>query len=517
MPSEAWSSLGFSRLGGVLSAAVLLVLAQPPFDLFPLAVVALVPLAIAVGSLPDNPSGAWTATVLGGAFGSAYWGWTLVWIPAVVAPHFSWAYPGYLLLLSILVLLSALCGRLIHAFHGAFGLTLGLALPLAWVGVEWAKAHFPFGLAFPWMGLSLGFSSQPDLLGVAEWIGESGVSFWLAGVNGMIAMAVMKTRVGKGRRAWAGAALALFIPAVLGLSRARTLPLSPGPTVAVVGTRVPAELRVRPDLAGAEAISQVLGSVGSLVPGAADLVVIPEGTIPVSIQAEQAAGLLEDLIFFSGAVEAPVVFGGLGGDGPGQVGAGLTNSAFLLSYPPSDESRAAIQVYDKARLVPGMESGSYRRGGRQSVFVAGDWTYGPLVCYESLFGGSARRAKTTGAEVLINLSSDIWFGHEGSLVGSLFLTQHPAHLVLRAIETRSPVVRAANGGFSFLLDPRGHKASETVSGEGDVVRNELTVYEGKTLFIRTGDWVGPVCALLSASVLFLVGMGYRRRVGTGRF
>ncbi|MBT8397588.1 MAG: hypothetical protein KJN92_11505, partial [Gemmatimonadetes bacterium] len=139
MSSRTRSGLGFIRLGGGLSAALLLILAQPPFDLFPLSVFALAPLAMGFASLPRNPGGAWAATVLGGAFGGAYWVWTLVWIPVVVAPHFSWAIPGYLLLLTILISLSALCGRLTHALHQEQGLPLALAFPLAWVGVEWAR------------------------------------------------------------------------------------------------------------------------------------------------------------------------------------------------------------------------------------------------------------------------------------------------------------------------------------------------------------------------------------------
>ncbi|MBT8396101.1 MAG: apolipoprotein N-acyltransferase, partial [Gemmatimonadetes bacterium] len=329
--------------------------------------------------------------------------------------------------------------------------------------------------------------------------------------NGLIASAVLRGGPGKARRAWGAAALAVVVPSALGVARARTLPVSPGPTVGVVGTSVPTELRISPSLAGAEALKQVLSAVGGISAGATDLLVLPEGTVPFPALSQDAAGTLEELRTVARAKGAPVVFGGLGEDQAGGEGVATTNSAFLLS--PSGGPHGPVQRYDKVRLVPGMEAGSYRKGGGQVVFVAGEWSYGPLICYESLFGGAARKARSSGAQVLLNLSSDIWFGHQGTLVGSLFLTQHPAHLVLRAIETRTPIVRAANGGFSFLMDPLGRMMSEAKSGAGEVVVGQVPVFVGTTLFARTGDWVGPTCALLCALALLMTGLGVRGRRG----
>ena len=50
------------------------------------------------------------------------------------------------------------------------------------------------------------------------------------------------------------------------------------------------------------------------------------------------------------------------------------------------------------------------------------------------------------AQVLLNLTSDVWFGEARSLLGSFFLHQHPRHLVLRTVELRVPAARAANPG-----------------------------------------------------------------------
>ena len=181
----------------------------------------------------------------------------------------------------------------------------------------------------------------------------------------------------------------------------------------------------------------------------------------------------------------------------------LTNSVYLLSHQGESAQR-----YDKNRLVPAMEGGGYLRGPGGGTLTAGEWTYAPLVCYESLFGGLARRGKRNGAHILLNLSSDVWFGDGTTPMGALFLRQHPAHLVLRAVENRMPVARAANGGWTLLLDPLGRQVGEVVGPEGGLTSADLPVWDGLTLFSRTGDWVGPASLLLC---LVLLGLGRSRR------
>jgi len=256
-----------------------------------------------------------------------------------------------------------------------------------------------------------------------------------------------------------------------------------------------------------EALAQVRDALGSMGPQPVDLVVLPEATVPFVLEEEEASGAREVLAALASAMDAPFVVGALGRVSSGSAEGALTNSAYLLV-----PHEALTQRYDKARLVPGMETGSYRRGSERETLEAGGWIYGPLLCYESLFGGLAREKGREGAQLLLNLSSDIWFGHEGSLLGSFFLHQHPAHLVLRAVENRISVARAANGGFSFLLDPLGRVISETVPPTGGRTEARIPVFPGTTLFSRTGDWVGPSSALLCL-VLLLAGRSSRNGKG----
>lgn len=493
-------------------SAFFLVLAQPPFDTLPLPFLALVPLFVALGSLPSGARGRWRASLLAGVFGLCFWGYSLLWVPLEVGPSFFWAIPGFGLLLVILGGLSALFGWTAHRLHRGAGLPLALAVSLAWVGVEWIRAHFPFGLDFPWLGLGVTLSGWPGLLGPAEWVGERGVAFWLAGVNGLVATAVLEMGNGAGsgesptsrRRFWLRAVVAAVVPAAFGLARSHVLPLEPGPRVVVVGTRVEKRLRQDPVASAREAVSQVAEALATLEPGSAELVLLPEATVFLPLDDRRAEPFLETLSGAADRLQIPMAFGALGKISfPGRVDA-LTNSAYLL-LPHS----SGLQRYDKARLVPGMETGGYVPGSPGGVLSGGGWTFGPLLCYESLFGDLARRQRLKGADILLHLTSDIWFGREESLLGSAFLHQHPAHLVLRAVENRISVARAANGGVSLFLGPTGRPLSPPLPPGGGLVAAQLPTMRGYTLFSRTGDLAGPVSVLLSLAFLLL---GRRREV-----
>lgn len=505
-----------------LLSAVLLVLALPPFHVLPLAFVALAPLAVGLALLPPGPGSGSRASFQGGMFGVLFWAYSLVWVPLEVGRDFFWALPAYGLLLTLLGALSALFGWTAHRLYHGVGLPLPLAVPLAWVGVEWIKVNFPLGLAFPWLGLGVTLTPWPWLLGVAEWTGEGGVAFWLAMANGWVAGELIRlmrrprrnpilSESSGGYRALVTRtlpartllALALLAPPLLGWARARTLSLLPGPTVAVVGTDVPRELRADPGASAREALGQIGAALAHSLPfPPPDLILLPEATLPMPLDGEEAEVFLDQVLSLAARIGAPLVVGALGRTPDGRGSYALTNSAYLVL-----PDRGVSQRYDKARLVPGMEAGKYLPGSGGGTIRAGAWVFGPLVCYESLFGGLARSGRQEGAHALLNLTSDIWFGDGDGLLGALFLRQHPAHLVLRAVENRMPVARAANGGFTFVLDPLGRVSSSVVPPDGGLVVAQLFTTPALTVFTRVGDLVGPACFLLGILVLLLARPG----------
>ena len=514
------------RLLPVASAA-LLALAFPPFQILLLPFVALIPLAVALGSLKLTPGSGRKAALLGLTFGICFWAIQLSWVPMVVGPQFPWAFPGYLAQVGILAGLAALMAWSAHILHQARGLPIALAFALAWLAMEWVKTHFPLGLSFPWLGLGISLTSWPEFLGIAEWTGESGVSLWLAAVNGLGAASVLALTRGTRRigfsASWVGLALLALvfaaIPAAIGSGRARTLDLRPGPRIAVVGTNVPRGLRLHPDRASAEGMAQALGHLGSLRPGEVELAVLPEATVTVPLDGPSGAPFRASLVESAGRLESSVLVGALGVPREFRSGAAgslasnenslLTNSAFLV-----DPSGRIVSRTDKVRMTPGMEWGGFTSGDPGMIHSTGSHPVGALICYESLFGGLAGHLGRSGATVLANLTSDVWFGSGERGPFSAFLRQHPAHLVMRAVETRTGVARAANGGFSFLLDPVGRTVSEIVPPTGGMTWSAVPVTGRTTFFTRFGDLLGPAAFMVS---LILVGyslLGARRRTGT---
>src|SRR5690606_25613053 len=105
--------------------------------------------------------------------------------------------------------------------------------------------------------------------------------------------------------------------------------------------------------------------------------------------------------------------------------------------------------------------------GLRGAGPGGSTLLGPLICYEDIFPRLARRSVAAGAEVLVVNTNNGWFG-EGAAA-----YQHAAHSVLRAVETRRPVLRAGNSGWSGWIDECGAiRAVLTKDPETGAVRAE---------------------------------------------
>jgi apolipoprotein N-acyltransferase len=129
--------------------------------------------------------------------------------------------------------------------------------------------------------------------------------------------------------------------------------------------------------------------------------------------------------------------------------------------------------------------------------------FGVVICYESAFEDLSRRYRAMGADFLVNITNDSWFGESAAP------RQHLAHLTMRAIETRLGVARAANTGISGFVDPLGRVHQATRLGERTVVLGQVLGSPARTLYVRLGDWVGLLS--LAGTGLLLAWAWWRRR------
>ncbi|MFP4113278.1 MAG: apolipoprotein N-acyltransferase [Spirochaetota bacterium] len=183
------------------------------------------------------------------------------------------------------------------------------------------------------------------------------------------------------------------------------------------------------------------------------------------------------------------------------------------------------EPYRKTHLVPFTEHFPYRRqfpwlydllmangsnhwghGEEYTVFEVGGVRFSTPICFEDTFGYISREFVREGAEVLVNLTNDLW---SKSVAASM---QHMQMAVFRATETQRSMVRATNGGMTTIIDPNG-RITEIYPPfvEGYLIGDVPIYTEGTTPYVAAGDWLAwvmvatAVGGTLAAAVVALVG------------
>jgi apolipoprotein N-acyltransferase len=192
-----------------------------------------------------------------------------------------------------------------------------------------------------------------------------------------------------------------------------------------------------------------------------------------------------------------------GGGGRSQ----LFNSAELVS--PQGEWTAR---YDKVHLVPfgeylpfpqifgfagGLtkEVGEFQHGRSRVPLDAGGTQLGTFICYESIFPNEVRGFPLSGAQALVNISNDGWYGDSGAW------KQHLQQTRMRAIENNRWILSATNTGLTAAIDPFGRVAAEVPRKERTALVAPYSLVSGTTFYTRHGDWLAVLCAIISVGVL----------------
>jgi apolipoprotein N-acyltransferase len=119
-----------------------------------------------------------------------------------------------------------------------------------------------------------------------------------------------------------------------------------------------------------------------------------------------------------------------------------------------------------------------------------------LICFEVIFPELVRHFVRHGAQFLVNITNDAWFGYSPASY------QHLSMVVLRAVENRLPIVRAANTGISAVIDSTGRLRQQTDLFVRTWIKARITPAEGPTTFYtRWGDLFAYGCLLVSAGSL----------------
>jgi apolipoprotein N-acyltransferase len=240
--------------------------------------------------------------------------------------------------------------------------------------------------------------------------------------------------------------------------------------------------------------------------GGVDLIVWPESAVPFffqdePLQAERIRALAREtnayLLFGSPAHELR------------KGKSTFLNSAFMISPGGETLGRA-----DKLHLVPLGEYiplgniltfinklvvgiGDFSPGEMAIPLTMGNTKLGIQVCYEVIFPELARQYVQAGARVLVAITNDAWFGKSSAPY------QHLAISTFRAVETRTPLIRAANTGVTAIVDQNGHIRTMTNLFVEAYRTGEIQPGSGTSLYLRIGDSPAWLCVLLTAGVALL--------------
>jgi apolipoprotein N-acyltransferase len=437
---------------------------------------------------------------------------------------------GYSLVLGLYFGFFGLTVALVRRASGSTRLALAAA-PILWAALEMAASRIT---SVPWDQLGYSQVDNGIVNQLAPWTGVYGISFLLVAANALLASRYLVPwmRVTPGQPRWrlkalfGGETWRVFGLCVIAVAYSGTavLPLQPASTATAVliqpnldvagdnrwaGPEWDLHMAEFAKLAGEQCktyiggIPQTGASNGEIVcppyPTHPDLVAWPESPAPFE-QGDQR--FEKSLAAIAQQTQAPLVVGNIGTDfSPDNGGWRFYNSALIIG---ADGTR--VGRYDKIHLVPFGEYipfqnlltfahkltgrvSSFTRGDERKVFLLNGHRYGVFICYEAVFADEVRHFAQNGAEVLVNISDDGWYGDTSAA------WQHLNMARMRAIENRRWILRDTNTGVTAAIDPYGRVRQSIPRHVVDALPAQYGFRDDVTFYTAHGDVFGWLCAI----------------------
>jgi apolipoprotein N-acyltransferase len=490
-----------------IASGVALALAFPLYDLSILGWIA--PAILIVAVMNATPR---FAFLLGWLQGAAFYSLSVPWFYTVMRQYGPLPVPQAGAVFALVIFVTAL-------FHATFACAVAwicrssitracVAAPFLWVAMEFGMMHLP-AIGFPWNLLGYVASGNLAFVQLTAVTGIFGLSLLVASYNALIAWVALGFLNGerRGLVLWSVKTIALIIIALVG---PMLVPQAKADHMAhLVQTNFPVATSYPANWMQTHAdemddLARTSIDAAQKEPG---VVVWPEVPAPFSLQdanflarATQIARGAKDG-FLVGVLDWKPLPGG---------GIGANNSAALLG-----PDGALDFIYDKIHLVPFSEYvpwrkwfffakdltgliGDFQHGSQYKVGSANGGSFGVYICYEGIFPNEIRRFTLAGAQVLINISDDGWFGGSGAP------EQHVAMERVRAVENRRWVLRDTNTGITESVDPYGRIVARLPANIRAELDAPYAFRSGLTPYVRWGDWLPELCVIL-ALVLLLLG------------
>ncbi len=518
LQSDTLKRLALSGLTGLFLA-----LSFPRFDIALFALFAFLPLFFAIQ--PVSPK---KAAFFGFFTGIVFYVIGLSWVVNTMVDYgnlpvvVSWA-----VLMLLVAYLSAFIGLfcfLVKILSRGHPLFFFLIVPVLWTAIEYVRSTFGV-FAFSWLGLGYSQYSKLPLIQIAEFTGIYGVTALVMLVNaGLFYISHPETnrQPGLSKLRWVVAAGTLAVLAgswVYGTRAIDQLHATSSSsenkiTVALLQGNIEQQMKWDPAHKD-EVLQRYFKLTQQAAQASPDLIVWPEAATPFYFGADVRRTLRLQMQLRETGIPtllgSPNVIQKENPAGP--------DARPLLSYFNSalyfDKQGEIKGRYDKIHLVPFGEFvpfrkilffvermvvgiGDFSRGETYDVFEVKGKKFGVNICYEIIFPDLVRQPVQNGAQFLVNITNDAWFGKSAASY------QHIAIGTLRAVENRVPIVRAANTGITGVINADGsiHKASELF--KETVVVDTISPRVGHPTFYSTvGDAFALLCIALTAMMGFL--------------
>lgn len=401
-------------------------------------------------------------------------------------------------------------------------------LAATWVATEYLYTSAEV-LSFPWLTLGNGFSGD---VWAVQWYSLTGVfggSLWVVLSN----IAIFEAVVNRGVWRIVRAAAVVVVPIVASLAMYWSYePAAKSVEVSVLQPNVDCyeEKFSGSELAQTKNIIELLAQV----PSSSKVAVLPETALPERLDDDEPlkgriigefASIIQrehpQTMLVTGATTIKQY--------DSQTKPTFTARETWGGYYDVYNSAVAVNadgeqnLHHKMRLVIGVEAmpftgfldkfvdlggitGQLGRNDKAAVFDKGGVKYGPAICYEGIYGDCFARFAREGAEVMLVMSNDGWWGNT------------PGHrrlfdyCRLRAIETRRAIARSANTGVSGFINARGDVIQSLGWDKRGVLTQSVEVREEITPYVTYGDWVGRMSLLVALlGVLYYSAYSIKRK------
>ncbi len=442
---------------------------------------------------------------LGWFFGFSQFGGVLYWIAFLEAAHYL-SGPAWFILVFYLSLYLMIFGWVYRFVANYLKGAVWLA-PFIWVALEYIRGSRPWG-GFSWGELGYSQAPYPLILTVTPWAGVYGLTFLMVWFNAWIsqwAIKVLESRESASffqfRLNLLGLTPALGVLVILlmgGAVEMRTTPLQKAGTVAMLQPSIDQDVKwsKENEIVTYNKLERLVFGAKKAKPS---LIIWPETAAPAYLL--WAPTDLARVISIVRGSRTTHLVGCLDARKKKNEQVQCFNAAIQFESNGKPDG-----VYHKRHLVPFGEFvpfqkyltflgpvvgdlGNFDFGENYKRFQVKGFSYTPMICYEVIFPGDVYRAFQTGADALVNISNDAWYGHTASPY------QHAMMAVVRAAEERKPLLRTANTGICLATDPFGQiLCSSRLFDEtwlsADVL---LAPSASRTLYSRWGNWFPCLC------------------------